>query len=922
MNGSSYTFTINVNGTQATGTLNTVSQSAVAATSVFNSLGHSIRKMGECAFAFNNINQGLQMMRDKLDSAIAPGVELNTSLMDLSAVTGVTGKGLKEIEMYARKAAKTFGGSAADGAEAYKLILSQLSPEIAKVPKALALMGTHIKTTSKTMGNDTRAAAEVLTTAMNQFQVSLSDPMQAAAEMGNMMNIMSAAAKEGSAELPAIKSALEQCGMAAKAAEVSFSETNAAIQVLDKAGKKGSEGGVALRNVMATLVQGRFLPKDVQEELQAAGVKVSTLTDKSLSLADRLKSLQGVMSDDALLSKLFGKENANAALALLSSIPAVEGYTAAIQGTNTATEQAQVIMGGYAERMSRMQAWLDDLKISFFNFTGSIMPMVTGVVTFFQGTASVMMGVNAIACFSESAWGKAIGMRTKAMIKGTGAMFGHIGATLGSISSMGVYNALTLASVATTYGFSYALKAVSKAIYAIPIIGWIAAGIALLITAFKILWEKCEGFRRILFAAWEVVKAVFYNIGVVVKSLWDNILKPYLMFWWNLVKAVASGIWSALKWCWDGIVAGFSAVGNFFVSLWDGIMSGVSAIGDFFSGIWGWIKDTCGSAIDWIVSAFNKITEPIKAVFAPVWDFVSGIFSKIGEVVSKFFGWISGLWNKLFPKDKFKDLGEAAQTGLTKGSENWRRSQEAKKKAGISETQEMPVMPETAKSTAVQTAVKTTAKTKKKKGEVVDLANIKGSTDYAAIAAKMAPVKIGGLSGGQAPATVKSLPQQPKQPTGRINPGKQEYGIGQKTDYLAEIAQNVRKIAAGIALIGSMQMVPAAPSSPAVNTINSVAVTNQTTTSPVLQSGNTALSGIAEDVRRLADVKQPDRFFTETVSPLQPNTGKKQSGERKDGVSFGKFCDTVIIQVPAGTTQDQAEVLYRELMKRINDAQS
>ena len=35
--------------------------------------------------------------------------------------------------------------------------------------------------------------------------------------------------------------------MAAKGAGGSFEETNAAIQVLDKAGKKGAEGGVALR---------------------------------------------------------------------------------------------------------------------------------------------------------------------------------------------------------------------------------------------------------------------------------------------------------------------------------------------------------------------------------------------------------------------------------------------------------------------------------------------------------------------------------------------------------------------------------------------------------------------------------------------------------------------------------------------------
>lgn len=107
--------------------------------------------------------------------------------------------------------------------------------------------------------------------------------------MAQMMNVMAAAGQAGSAELPTIKVALEQCGMAAKAAGVSFEETNAAIQVLDKAGKKGAEGGVALRNVMSILATGRFLPKDVQEELTAAGVDINALTDKSKTLTERLQ---------------------------------------------------------------------------------------------------------------------------------------------------------------------------------------------------------------------------------------------------------------------------------------------------------------------------------------------------------------------------------------------------------------------------------------------------------------------------------------------------------------------------------------------------------------------------------------------------------------------------------------------------------
>ena len=59
-----------------------------------------------------------------------------------------------------------------------KLILGQLSPELAKSPVALKAMGEHVATLSKLMGGDATAAAEVLNTAMNQYGVDLSDPIK------------------------------------------------------------------------------------------------------------------------------------------------------------------------------------------------------------------------------------------------------------------------------------------------------------------------------------------------------------------------------------------------------------------------------------------------------------------------------------------------------------------------------------------------------------------------------------------------------------------------------------------------------------------------------------------------------------------------------------------------------------------------
>ncbi|MBP4140018.1 phage tail tape measure protein [Flavobacterium geliluteum] len=332
-----------------------------------------------------------------------PGMELSTSMYDLSAMTGVAGEKLEQIEKNARKSGLAFGNSAASGAEAYKLILGQLTPEIAKVPDALDAMGKSVGTTSKLMGGDQVAATELLTTAMNQYQVSLDDPILASEEMAKMMNVMAAAAGEGSAELPQIKQALEQAGMGAKMANVSFEETNAALQILDKAGKKGSEGGVALRNVLVKLGQGKYIPKEYQKQLQLLGVDTSKLADKNSTLSERLEALKPAMKDSALLSAWLGEGADGATKALMEQIPELERLTGAVTGTNAAYEQAAIVMESPLEKNKRLQAQIDDFKISLFNGTngligyadvlGGLARDVSDMSPLFSGMASVITTV-------------------------------------------------------------------------------------------------------------------------------------------------------------------------------------------------------------------------------------------------------------------------------------------------------------------------------------------------------------------------------------------------------------------------------------------------------------------------------------------------------------------------------------------------
>ena len=525
-------------------------------TGFFDTFQSTVFKVNQCSEYINNLS-------NSIDELMRPGADLNAQLADLAAISGAAGKELAIIEENARATAIAFGGSAAQSVEAYKLLLSQLSPELTKYPAALRAMGDNIAILSKTMGGDATAAATVLTTAMNQFGVSLADPMEASEKMAEMMNIMAAAGREGSAELPTIQKALEQCGMMAKASGVSFAEANAAIQALDKAGKKGAEGGVALRNVMSILGQGRFLPKDVQQELAAAGVDINDLTDKSKSLTERMRALQPVMNDSALFTKLFGRENSAAAMALMQSLDQVDAWTEAITGTNTAVDQSQIIMETYDERLSRIRARFDDIKISIFNATGDLgiwtsviaqaLVPIAQLVPLITGMGQAMVWIKGLQW--ASMWSNIQGllyasriqmlMMNRELITGQFASNGFLinitRATLAvaRFATVGVWNGIkalgsfvlslvtggtasaTFAGIASTSFAAFktaavtACRAVGVAIKNIPVIGWIIAAISAIAALFAYFWNTSAKFRG-------VVKGIGAFFVAVFKGLWDT----------------------------------------------------------------------------------------------------------------------------------------------------------------------------------------------------------------------------------------------------------------------------------------------------------------------------------------------------------------------------------------------------------------
>ncbi len=644
------------------------------------------KTFGDCYKALLSISQvaeGLGVLEQGFSNLMQTGASLNANMLELSAITGVTGNGLKAIEKAARETAKTFGTSAVDNVEAYKMMLSQLSPEIANNAEAMKMMGENANILSKQMGGDTVAATEVLNTSLNQFGVSMDDPIAAAKIMADMMNVMSAAAQQGSAELPQIKQALEQVGMVAKTTGLSFAETNAYIQLLDQAGKKGSEGGVALRNVLTTLSEGRFTSKLAAEGLKQAGISVDYLADSSIPLHERLKTLRKIQGDTALMTKVFGKENMAAAIAMINTADEAEAMSKAIVGTNSAVEQADVIMGGYNEKINRAKAWIDDLKIGFFNLTENIAPIIQGFFSVFSATGQSVQAINALITAYNALNIRLFlnTIRTKALAVWTG---------IGSIANRGFASSLN-AVRNSALGATLATRGFSLAILNIPVLGWIVAAIMAIVGAFILLWEHSRKFRKILFGIWEVAKATFHNIGVYATRLWGMVLKPIATAYWNLYKWIFSKVWeiakmawkgitSAISWAWNSVikpVAGFifNVYKRAFVTIWNVVKMVFNWIVNLISKVWNWIKTTFSEFASWLQTT---LIDPIYEAFSKVWDWLNNLFGGIVDKLGSLAQPIKDLWNSIFSSEGTINVKTAYEKGEKKGGESFDRDQKAK----------------------------------------------------------------------------------------------------------------------------------------------------------------------------------------------------------------------------------------------------
>lgn len=188
-----------------------------------------------------------------------------------------------------------------------------------------------------------------------------------------------------------------------------------------------------------------------------------------------------------------------------------------------------------------------------------------------------------------------------------------------------------------------AAQALLNLVLAANPIGLVIAGIAALVAALVVVYQRSETFRAI-------VDAAFRAVAAAGQWMWENVLRPVFTFigaaftavatgiawaWANLIQPTWSAVASVAGWLWNTILSPiFTAIGF----TWDAVSAGIAwAWNNVIKPVW----DALGAAAGFL---WNNILSPIFNAVGTAWDGLArGMQWVYNNLIAPIFDWFRGV---------------------------------------------------------------------------------------------------------------------------------------------------------------------------------------------------------------------------------------------------------------------------------------
>ena len=604
-------------------------------------------------------------------AAVKTAADFDAGMSKVAAISGATGDDLDALRDKAREmGAKTkFSASEAASAMEYMAMAGWKTEDM--------LGGIEgIMNLAAASGEDLATTSDIVTDALTAFGLTAQDS-------AHFADILAAASSNANTNVAMMGETFKYCAPIAGALGFSAEDVAEAIGLMANAGIKSTQAGTALRTIMNNL----------SGEVKITGAALGEVTIATTNTDGSMRELSDILADCrgafSLLSEsekaqaaeaLVGKNAMSGFLALMNAgdadieklansidhcsatfvktvdgaiIPmsqALEEGIDWIEEYNGVSEQmAAVMQDNLGGQLTILKSQLEELAISFGEM---LMPAIRAIVSKIQAFVAKLNGMSesqrkavltigliiaalgpllvilgtviskvgvAMQGFVKLATGvKKLGVAVKA---GTG-VFGKLGAALGGISG--------------------------------PVLAVIAA-IAVLVAAFKHLWDTNEEFRNAITAIWNTIvgkiqafcqgivdrlNALGFEFGSIVdvlKSLWDGLcqfLAPVFEAAFSVVSTVLGSVLDVITGLLDVFIGLFT--GNW-SQLWNGVK-------EIFSGVWDAITGLFDTALNLLKSLAEVVFGWFGTTWESVWTGIKSFFETIWNGIVAFF---SGIWNNI-----------------------------------------------------------------------------------------------------------------------------------------------------------------------------------------------------------------------------------------------------------------------------------
>ena len=626
----------------------------------------------------STLGSGLQTIGGKLEGAgkaLTVGVTAPVVAMGTAAVktAGTFEAGMSQIQAtmgITKDSMSTLDGQSVNTMDALSSLAQEMgastkfsATEAADAINILAMAGydtekiygslPNILNLAAAGGLDIADAADIATGVMAGFNLKAEDSSMVADKIATMAS----SAKGSVGEFgQAMATAAGQASVTGQ----SFDDTAVALEILGNHNLSAAEGGNALNRILKNLYQPTEQAAAAMEEL---GVSAYDADGKARALPDVLQDFQdklGGLTDEEynnIMGQIFDSATMKSVPFLIndctaawdtqddtvtSLIEGIRGAEDAYGDIGAASGQAQAQMDNLEGQITLLKSALEGVAIKIGNI---LMPYIKRFVEKIQGLADWFANLDEgtqktivkMALLAAAVGPVLIGIGK--LVSGVGGAirgFKEIKTAISDIKAG--FNILG----AGASGAGAGIGAIAGPVLAV------VAVIAVLVAAFKHLWDTNEEFRNKITGIWDGIKSKFEsfaqgivdrlnalgfdfeNITEVIGAIWNGfceLLAPVFEGAFQIISAVLGTVLDVLTGLFD-VFAGI------FTGNWDMVWTGVKEI---FAGIWNGIK----GIFEGVLTAIKGIADTVLGWFGTsweeVWTNVSNFFKNIWEGIKTFF---------------------------------------------------------------------------------------------------------------------------------------------------------------------------------------------------------------------------------------------------------------------------------------------